>query len=254
MNLRACFFYCVSVCLSTVTFDAVHVSAAPNAEALFNGRTLAGWHAAPPTTAADWSVQDGAIAGRGSKDRLSYLVWKEDGLADFELSLRYRLRGEGNSGIEIRAIKDPSKKRPFVGYHADLGHIGIGPHILGAWDFHFTDRVEPACLRGTRLTINANGTLDSEKIIPPLTLSAIHRDDWNHVRIVARGKGCEFYINGKLASAFMDQAAGSNFSKGAIALQIHDAGTWIEFKDIQLRKIQPAKPAEKLFPSLRGTN
>ena len=241
MNLRSICFYCASVCLSTVTLHAVHVAAAPNAEALFNGRTLTGWHAVPPATAADWSVQNGAITGRGSKDRLSYLVWREDELADFELSLRYRLRGEGNSGIEIRAVTDPSKRRPFVGYHADLGHIGIGPHILGAWDFHFTDRIEPACLRGTRLTINANGTLDSEKIIPPLSLSAIHRDDWNHVRIVARGKSCEFYINGKLASAFMDQATGSTFRKGAIALQIHDAGTRIEFKDIQLRKIQPAK-------------
>ena len=241
MNLRSICFYCASVCLSTVTLHAVHVAAAPNAEALFNGRTLTGWHAVPPATAADWSVQNGAITGRGSKDRLSYLVWREDELADFELSLRYRLRGEGNSGIEIRAVTDPSKRRPFVGYHADLGHIGIGPHILGAWDFHFTDRIEPACLRGTRLTINANGTLDSEKIVPPLSLSAIHRDDWNHVRIVARGKSCEFYINGKLASAFMDQATGSTFRKGAIALQIHDAGTRIEFKDIQLRKIQPAK-------------
>ena len=241
MNLRSICFYCASVCLSTVTLHAVHVAAAPNAEALFNGRTLTGWHAVPPATAADWSVQNGAITGRGSKDRLSYLVWREDELADFELSLRYRLRGEGNSGIEIRAVTDPSKRRPFVGYHADLGHIGIGPHILGAWDFHFTDRIEPACLRGTRLTINANGTLDSEKIVPPLSLSAIHRDDWNHVRIVARGKSCEFYINGKLASAFMDQETESTFRKGAIALQIHDAGTWIEFKDIQLRKIQPAK-------------
>ena len=112
---------------------------------LFNGRDLSGWHAVPASTAGDWSVKDGAIVGSGSEDRLSYLVWNNDELADFELTLRYRLHGRGNSGIEIRAVRDPSERRPFIGYHADLGHVGIGPHILGAWEFHFAGGEEPAC-------------------------------------------------------------------------------------------------------------
>ena len=210
----------------------------PQWQILFNGHNLAGWHAVPAASAGDWSVKDGAIVGHGSEDRLSYLVWKADDLTDFELSLRYRLSGKGNSGIEIRAIPDPSGRRPFVGYHADLGHVGIGPHILGAWDFHFAGREEPACRRGTRLTIAADETCEREKISSPLPLSAIHQDAWNHVRIVAQGNRCAFYLNGKIASAFCDQAAGATFRKGAIGLQIHDAGTRIEFKDIQIRVIQ----------------
>ena len=208
---------------------------------LFNGRNLSGWHAVPASTAGDWSVKQGTIVGRGSEDRLSYLVWNNDKLADFELTLRYRLHGNGNSGIEIRAARDPSERRPFVGYHADLGHIGIGPHILGAWDFHFTGREEPACTRGTRLTIAADGTFEREKISNPLPLSAIHQEGWNHVRIVAQGNRCAFYLNGKLSSAFCDHAAGSSFQAGSIGLQIHDAGTRIEFKDIQLRSITEGK-------------
>ena len=208
---------------------------------LFNGHNLSGWHAVPASTAGDWSVRDGAILGSGSEDRLSYLVWKADDLADFELMLRYRLHGKGNSGIEIRAVRDPSGRRPFVGYHADLGHIGIGPHILGAWDFHFVGREEPACRRGTRLTIAADGTCERKKTTSPLPLSAIRHDAWNHVRIVAQGNRCAFYINGKLSSAFCDRAAGSTFQKGSIGLQIHDAGTRIEFKDIQLRFLPEIK-------------
>ncbi len=37
------------------------------------------------------------------------------------------------------------------------GHGGIGPHILGAWDFHFASRKEPPCRRGTRLIIDQHG-------------------------------------------------------------------------------------------------
>tara|TARA_Y100001933_G_scaffold107803_1_gene108058 strand:- start:11540 stop:12283 length:744 start_codon:yes stop_codon:yes gene_type:complete len=208
---------------------------------LFNGRNLSGWHAMPAATAGDWSVKHGMIVGHGSVNRLSYLVLNADDLADFELSLRYRLHGKGNSGIEIRAIPDPSGRRPLVGYHADLGHVGIGPHILGAWDFHFADRAEPPCQRGTRLTIDTDETLELEKIANPIPLSAIHHDDWNHVRIVAQGNRCAFYLNGKISSAFCDRAAGSTFQKGSIGLQIHDAGTRIEFKDIRMRLIQAAK-------------
>ena len=109
---------------------------------MFDGETLSGWRAEPPESASDWSVRDGAILGQGSVQRLSYLVWEDAGLTDFELRLRYRMLTDGNTGVEVRAQPDPSGKRPFVGYHADLGHPGIGAHILGAWDFHFATREE----------------------------------------------------------------------------------------------------------------
>ena len=226
--------------LQTACFSAPNDAIPPKWVDLFDGRTLAGWHAVPSGSQDDWSVRDGVIVGRGSQNRLSYLVWKETDLADFELTLRYRIHGQGNSGIEIRAKPDPSGKRPFVGYHADLGHVGIGPHILGAWDFHFAQRNEPPCLRGTRLTIGSDGSLRRETIQPPLPLSTVRPRDWNRVRVVARGNQFEFFINGKLASAFRDQAAVKDFQKGRIGLQIHDAGTRVEFKDIRLRKIQAA--------------
>ena len=50
-----------------------------------------------------------------------------------------------------------------------------------------------------------------------------------------------FCLNGKLSAAFCDQAAGSTFQAGSIGLQIPDAGTRIEFKDIQLRLITERK-------------
>jgi sialidase-1 len=204
---------------------------------LFDGKTLDGWHAVPEESAPDWTVSDGAIVGRGSADRLTYLVWKEAHLTDFELRLRYRLPGKGNTGIEIRSQPDASGKRPFEGYHADLGHVGIGPHILGAWDFHFARRREHPCPRGTRLVIDEDGAARSGTIAGALTAADICPHGWNDVHVSARGNHFRFFINGKLASEFTDYAKEGRLDEGAIGLQIHDKGMRVEFKDIRLKRL-----------------
>ncbi len=209
-----------------------------SSDAIFDGKTLDGWHADPKECASDWTVRDGAIVGTGSADRLAYLVWKDEHLTDFELELQYRLPGKGNTGVEIRSQPDLTGKRPFEGYHADLGHVGIGPHILGAWDFHFARRKEYPCNRGTRLVIDKNGKPLSSTIPGALTVADIRPHQWNDVRIVARGNHFQFFINDKLASEFTDNAKSGRLSQGAIGLQIHDKGMQVEFKDIYLKLLE----------------
>ena len=97
---------------------------------IFNGKDLKGWTSVPANHQSDWSVHDGAIRGTGSKNRLVYLVWKDRQLGNFELKLKYRMVTDGNSGVEIRAKVDQTGKRPFEGYHADFGHVGIGPTVV----------------------------------------------------------------------------------------------------------------------------
>ncbi len=206
-------------------------------ESIFDGATLDGWHAMPAGSLADWSVEDGAIVGQGSQDRLVYLVFDDVELGDFELEASYRFPGRGNSGIQIHGVKDPSGKRPFVGYHADLGHVGIGPQVLGAWDFHFVEREEYACFRGTSLVIDPDGTVHTADIEGAVTVDDIRRHDWNRVRVVARGRHYQFFINGKLASEFTDNAEEERQDRGAIGLQIHDAGMRVEFRDLRLKRL-----------------
>ncbi|MHC4682655.1 MAG: family 16 glycoside hydrolase, partial [Planctomycetota bacterium] len=173
---------------------------------IFDGKNLSGWRAVPRESASDWTVRDGAIVGHGSADRLSYLIWKDEHLTDFELKLQYRLPGNGNTGVEVRSQPDLTGKRPFEGYHADLGHVGIGPHVLGAWDFHFARRKEYPCPRGTRLIIDEDGKPHSSSIRGALTLADIRPHQWNDVHIIARGNHFQFFINGKPASEFTDNA------------------------------------------------
>lgn len=208
--------------------------------AVFDGKTLDGWHAVPDECASDWSVHHGVIIGRGTADRLSYLVWKDDHLTDFELRLRYRLPGKGNTGVEIRSQVDETGKRPFEGYHADLGHVGIGPHILGAWDFHFAERKEYPCYRGTRLVIDENGKPHSSEIPGALTVADVRPHQWNSVRIIARGTNFQFFVNEKLAAEFTDESEKGRLNHGAIGLQIHDKGMRVEFADIRLKRLATA--------------
>ena len=202
---------------------------------IFDGKSLDGWHAVPEGSGSDWSVRDGVIVGQGSADRLAYLVWKDAKLRDFELRFQYRLPGTGNTGVEIRARPDKTGKRPFEGYHADLGHVGIGPHILGAWDFHFAERKEYPCPRGTRLFIDKAGRTRAEKVAEPVTLDDINEHDWNRVRVIAKRNHFRFFINGKPASEFTDDAEVGGLDRGAIGLQIHDKGMTVKFKDVRLK-------------------
>jgi hypothetical protein len=201
---------------------------------IFDGKTLDGWRSVPKKNQTDWSIREGKIIGKGSQNKLVYLVWKEE-VADFELKMQYRLITKGNSGVEIRSQIDRSGKRPFVGYHADFGHIGIGDNVLGAWDFHFVKRKEYLCKRGTNLVIDAMGKESRTRIDDSLTINDIHSRNWNRLHIIADGNRCWFSINGKAASEFTDQTS-ERLKKGWIGLQIHDAGMIVEFKDIRLKK------------------
>ncbi len=204
---------------------------------LFDGQTLDGWQAVPESTASAWSVADGILMGNGDHG-VGYLVYTRDKqLANFELRFRYRFLGQGNSGVNLRAADDPSGKRLFQSYHADLGHVGIGKQILGAWDFHTPGRTEHRCHRGDRLVISAE---DQPTIVPianGLTSNDLRKGDWNDVRVIARENHFQFYINGKLASEFTEHLPPEQrLLSGMLQLQIHDPGMVVHFKDLRIKR------------------
>ena len=75
----------------------------------------------PHKIAKAWGVEDGMIVGDGDQGR-GHLVFENEELVNFELKLRYRFPGKGNSGISVRARKDKTGRRAYQSYHADLGH------------------------------------------------------------------------------------------------------------------------------------
>ena len=115
----------------------------------------------------------------------------------------------------------------------DLGHLGIGKNVLGAWDFHTPGRTEHRCFRGDDLTIQRD---DSPKILPlkgALEAKDIHKNHWNQVHVVVRGNRFEFSINGKTASRFVELLPTSlRLHSGMIQLQLHGSATASEKSEV----------------------
>ena len=206
---------------------------------IFDGKSLNGWEATPSESAQAWEVKNGHIVGNGDKGR-GYLTYnKNKDIADLELKFSYRFPGKGNSGVSIRAISDKTGRRDFQSYHADIGHVGIGKQVLGAWDFHTPGRREHRCFLGDSLVIGK----DDEPTITPiksgLDVSEIKKSRWNDVHVIAKENVFRFYINGKLASEFTEHLPKpKRLKSGMIQLQLHDPGMVVQFKNIKLKVLK----------------
>ena len=206
---------------------------------MFDGKTLKGWEATPSKTAAAWTVKDGMIVGNGDKGR-GYLTYTPNkNVADLEMKFSYRFPGKGNSGVNIRSIRDKTGRRDFQSYHADLGHLGIGKNVMGAWDFHTPGRREHRCFRGDRLVIAEDDKPTITPIDGALTAADIRKGDWNAVHIIAKGNNFKLYINGKLSSEFTEHLPqAKRLKSGMIQLQLHDPGMIVHFKDLQIKVLK----------------
>lgn len=202
---------------------------------IFDGKSLDGWRVTPAKYSKAWSVKQGCIVGDGDQGQC-YLEFQKTDLADFDLRFSYLFPAKGNSGVSIRAVQDPTGKRKFQSYHADLGHVGIGKHILGAWDFHTPGRKEHGCPRGYHLLIDPQDHATYSELKDPITVEEIRHGDWNEARIVARGNNFKFYLNGKLSAEFSEQLPlEKRLQKGAVQLQLHDPQMIVKFKKIRLK-------------------
>ena len=216
----------------------------PGFVSIFNGTSLDGWDGKPEF----WRVENGAIVGQTTAENPTkgntFLVWRQGLVDDFELTLQYRLTG-GNSGVQYRS-REFAEVGPFVvgGYQGDFE---AGPKFSGIL---YEERGRGILtLRGERNTIVADGTKSAGVPIGAAAelQEAIKPDDWNDLRIVAKGSLLQHFINGRLMSETIDEQAGKRAFQGVLALQLH-AGPPMkaEFKDIRLKRLRFADGRKKL--------
>lgn len=202
-------------------------------KSIFDGKTLKGWEGKKEF----WSVEDGAITGRTTKDNPTkgntFLIWQDGKLADFELRLQFRIENH-NSGIQYRS----KHLGDFVvgGYQADIEggekYIGIlyeekGRGILAQ--------------RSTKVVIDADGkknvvgkTVDSKVI-----LASIKKKDWNEYVVIAKGNHLIQKINGHTTIDVTDNQSSKRAMSGILALQLHAGPSMVvQFKDIQLKVLK----------------
>lgn len=212
------------------------LTAADGFQPIFDGKSLKGWTVIPSAKRGHWSVQKGVLVGQTDGKGSDLMLDGE--LRDFELKLEYRLRTNGNSGIHIRGLLGVSKTHKVTGYHADFGHVGIGPKVLGAWDFHGYPRGDCLTTRGVEVTIEEDGKKVFRDIVKnALEPGHVNKRGWNRVHVIVKGHVMEFTINGRLCSRVIDQEKKKRIDKGLVGLQLHGGPPMtIEFRKILLKR------------------
>jgi len=168
---------------------------------MFNGKNLKGWQAGDNPEA--WSVKNRMIVGDGQRSHLFYML-KQCKNCEFKADIR--LNHEGNSGMYFRASA-PGPGWP-KGYEAQVENTSRDPQKTG-----------------------------SLYNIVKIKEQLVQDDTWWNEHIIADGTHIQIFVNGKKVVDTTDD----KFSEGYLALQQHNKGSVVEYKNLMMRVLPDKK-------------
>ena len=188
---------------------------------LFDGRTLMGWQSNPENPTS-FSIEDGAIKVAGKRSHLFYVGTVNDAkFADFELKAKVKTMEKANAGIYFHT-KYEKDGWPSQGYEAQVNTSHPDPRKTGS--LYAVQDVNAEKLKET-------GAVDGE---------------WFDYYIRVYGKHVTIKINGKELVNYtqpenpdhLESMPGRIIGTGTFALQAHDPGSVVYFKDIVVRPLK----------------
>ncbi|MFN3193016.1 MAG: DUF1080 domain-containing protein [Aureliella sp.] len=246
MNLRGLtngitFVVALASCVNATS--NLHAQKADEAgfKSIFDGKSFDGWDGDMEL----WSIKDGVIRGETTEAKKAngntFLIWQDGEVKDFDLRLSFRCTNVNNSGIQYRSkhITDDKVRNKWVvrGYQHEIRNEVDFPNVSG---FIYGEGIGRGriCLLGEKAVMDGDKKKVVEELINQEEYKKLFKlDDWNEVRIVAKGSHIQHYTNGRLILDFTDSDA-KVLREGILALQIH-AGKpmWVEFKDIRIKEL-----------------
>jgi hypothetical protein len=177
--------------------------------ALFNGKDLTGW---VEVGQEKWQVQEGVIHGRAATKAYGYLR-TEKTYKDFQLSMRFKCVGDGNSGIFFHVDFKPGTPNVTQGLQFEID-CSINRHTAGIYGDGRQWIVWPA----------------------PENEGVVRQGEWNDLQVRVEGNRYVSRLNGVGMVDFTDPTPKSH--DGYIALQLHSGGQGnMQFKDLYLRDL-----------------
>ena len=174
---------------------------------LFNGVDLTGWD---PVGKEKWIVENGVIHGYAASNAYGYLQTAKD-YKDFQLSLRFRCVGNGNSGVFFHTRFKPGTVDVSQGLQFEIDATP-NQHTGGVYGDGRQWIVWPS--------------VENEYVL--------RQQDWNEYLLVVNANHYVSRLNGVIMVDFTDPTPKS--FDGTIALQLHAGGGGnMEFKDIFIR-------------------
>jgi len=165
---------------------------------MFDGQSLDGWKANEKPES--WSAKDGAIVGDGDA---SHLFWMKEECANCEFKAMVKISDGGNSGMYFRTAFGPGFPK---GYEAQVNSTHHDP-------------VKTGSLYGFVKIL--------DMLVPP--------DTWFTQHIIADGNHIQIFVNDKKVVDFVDEK--NTYTNGYLALQQHNKGSVVMFKDLMFRPI-----------------
>ncbi len=168
---------------------------------IFDGKTLNGWKANELPEA--WKVENGAIVGDGERSHLFYMG---EQCENCEFKASVKLNHGGNSGMYFRAKFMPGWPE---GYEAQVNN--------------------------SHKDWRRTGSLYA---IQDVKEQLVGDDTWWTQHIIADGSHIIIKVNDKVVVDYVDEK--NRYTKGYLALQQHNKGSVVMYKDIMMKKL-PAK-------------
>jgi hypothetical protein len=220
---------------------------------LFDGKTLAGWDGLPGV----WSVEDGAIVGLSTKDKVAgntFLVYHGAEAKDFDLKLEIKVEWGGGSGIQYRSSTGipPGRTAGRGEPPLDPRWVMIGPQA----DFWYPVSEHAKQYSGQLYSQNTSLGIIAwrgqvvqmepgkfQRIVGNIgdrsQLGTYVKDgEWNQYTIIARGGVIMHILNGQLMAVLVDDdPASTNNVSGLFGLQIEGTPCKVSFRNLWLRKI-----------------
>jgi len=178
---------------------------------LFDGASLNGW--VRRGGEASYRVENGELVGATRPRQPNTFLCTARDYRDFILELEFKVDPELNSGVQIRSESRPDYQNGRVhGYQ-----IEIDPSQR-AWTAGIYDE-------GRR------GWLSSPE---PKAAATFRQNDWNSLRIEAKGDLIRTWLNGVPAAEIHDAMT----AQGFIALQVHGVGDRKDELTVRWRRIR----------------
>jgi hypothetical protein len=204
-------------------------------QAIFDGKTLAGWEGDPKY----WRVEDGVLMGEVTPETLlktnSFLIWRAGTTKDFELKVEYRISDKGNSGINYRSVEVPGVPWGMRGYQADID----GPNRYTGQNYEERGRTFNA-MRGQITHIRTGhkaeviGSLGELKDLAAF----IKTNDWNEYHLIVRGNMLIHILNGHVMSVVIDDDTENRRFDGQLGVQVHVGPPMkIEYRNFRIKNL-----------------
>lgn len=183
----------------------------PGFEPLFDGKSLAGWKA--NESAESWKVADGQIVCHGPRSHLFYVGPDPERPAefkDFHFKAEVMTKPGSNSGIFFHT-KFQETGWPAVGYEMQVNNSQ-------------TDPVRTGSIYNT-----------VKNFVPPAD-----DDTWFTQELIVKGRAMAVIVNGRVLFEFVepDGVTGTRkLSAGTFALQAHDPGSEVHYKNIRVKRL-----------------